>query len=245
MRKIPTLFERGENHEITPILNPQVTWAIRQDMLLYVTQKHDGTACMVKRNRLYRRHTLNVNKPVTAPYGWMPAQTSHDDDGKWPGWVPVGIEGAGDGDKHYLEAWDNTEGPKIAGTYEMCGPKVNVNPESLSKRILIKHGSVIIDDFPFYTPPPSTEQEQAAIEKWFNKIKKWFEGRDIEGVVFYHRNGKRMTKIKKRDYGLNRNPGAEVPELLAAETSSAINPGNNDLPDTSGETESDGSPPSH
>jgi hypothetical protein len=37
----------------------------------------------------------------------------------------------------------------------------------------------------------------------FGGLRAWMEGRDIEGVVFHHADG-RMAKIKLRDFGLKR-----------------------------------------
>lgn len=42
----------------------------------------------------------------------------------------------------------------------------------------------------------------------FHALEMWLAGRDIEGLVFHHPDG-RMAKIKLRDFGLKRTPSAK------------------------------------
>ncbi len=73
------------------------------------------------------------------------------------------------------------------GTYELCGERINGNPEHIIGHVLIRHGKEIIDDAP----------------RTYEKLKIWFEGKDIEGIVWHHQDG-RMVKIKAKDYGIKR-----------------------------------------
>jgi hypothetical protein len=75
----------------------------------------------------------------------------------------------------------------IDDTYELCGTKINGNNEKLLTHILIRHGKTKFVDCP----------------RTFEEIKEWFKGKDIEGIVWHHEDG-RMVKIKKKDFGMKR-----------------------------------------
>ena len=77
---------------------------------------------------------------------------------------------------------------KSDGTYELCGPKVQGNPEQLETHTLIKHGceTLLVPDLSF------------------EGIKSFLENHDIEGIVFHHKSDDRMCKIRKSDFGLRR-----------------------------------------
>lgn len=73
------------------------------------------------------------------------------------------------------------------GTYELCGPKVQGNPEGLSAHVLVRHGVEIIQDAP---------REYLALKYYFARV-------NIEGIVWHHQDG-RMVKIKGKDFGIKR-----------------------------------------
>jgi hypothetical protein len=85
-----------------------------------------------------------------------------------------------------MEAF-NRDKPFAAGTWELCGPKVQGNPEGFENHILIYHGIVDLPDAP----------------RTFNELRAYFESHDLEGIVWHHPDG-RMAKIKARDFGINR-----------------------------------------
>jgi len=79
---------------------------------------------------------------------------------------------------------------KEDGTYELCGEKIQKNPEHLINSELIRHGREVlpISDFSFeglrnYLSNPDI---------------------DIEGIVFHHKTDGRMCKIRKKDFGFKR-----------------------------------------
>ena len=76
------------------------------------------------------------------------------------------------------------------GTYELCGPKVQGNPERLGRHFLVAH---------------ATADRLADCPRDFEGLKAYLAGHDIEGVVWHRENGE-MVKIKKKDFGLRRNP---------------------------------------
>ena len=75
------------------------------------------------------------------------------------------------------------------GTYELCGPKIQGNPEKLGCNMLIPHG------FDKCNIPYRT----------WDGIKTYLENHDIEGIVFHHIADNRMCKIRKSDFGIKRN----------------------------------------
>lgn len=181
MEKIIGLFKR--DYEGTRlILNeivPGAEWVPAGEGV--ATQKFDGTCCMVRDGKLYKRY--DAKKWKTPPLGFEPAQEPDPVTGHHPGWLPVG-----DGTD---ERWHREAFARCAswtdGTYELCGPKVQGNPEKFEQHTLVVHGSVKLPDCP----------------RTFDALKEWFKGKDIEGIVWHHPDG-RMVKIKGRDFGLKR-----------------------------------------
>jgi hypothetical protein len=143
---------------------------------------------MVRDGKLYKRYEVKAGgKP---PMNFEAANEVDEVTGKQQGWVPVGD---GPDDRWHREAFER---PMIVrpqdGTYELCGPKVQGNPERFEVHIMLRHGMEIIDDCP----------------RTFDGLKAWFASRDIEGIVWHHADG-RMVKIKKKDFGLLRKPAIE------------------------------------
>ena len=135
MRKMITLFQRnyGSDDLARNEVMPGAEWVLAGEGL--ATRKHDGTCCMVRDGRLYKRYDAKGGKPT--PVGFEPAQEPDQRTGHWPGWVPVGD---GPDDRWFREAFDASPGIPD-GTYELCGPKVQGNPEKCETHVLIRHGS--------------------------------------------------------------------------------------------------------
>lgn len=181
MKKIPTLFERDWNGDRSRVVN-QVhagcEWVTAGEGT--ATRKLDGTCCMIRDGRLFKRRELR--KGEAAPPDFDIAD--HDDEtGKTVGWVPVGD---GPEDRWHREAFSALE-QKRDGTYELVGPKIQGNPERATDHCLIPHGPIIVADIP----------------RDFDGLRDWLATEDIEGVVFHHPDG-RMAKIKLRDFGHKR-----------------------------------------
>lgn len=184
MRKIISLFKRhyDSDHLVYNEIVPGAEWVVNGEGL--ATRKLDGTCCMVKEGILYKRY--DVKKGKTPPQGFIPAQDPDVVTGHWPGWVKVDLDSAAN--KYHAEAFVRQEyWPD--GTYELCGDKINGNPEQMVGHVLIAHNLTQI-----YPDAPRN----------FNGLKAWFIGKHIEGIVWHRHNGD-MVKIKKRDFGLQRN----------------------------------------
>lgn len=185
VKKIISLFKR--DYEGTRLVYDEIVegaeWVVAGEGV--ATIKLDGTSCMVRDGQLYKRYDRKMKKGKyrDAPHGWEAAQDPDPISGHWPGWL---IVGDGPEDQYHREAWNSGAAHLGDGTYELCGPKVQGNPEQLERHSLIPHGSDMVD-------APRT----------FDALREWFKGRDIEGLVWHHKDG-RMVKIKKKDFGLNR-----------------------------------------
>jgi hypothetical protein len=184
MQKIISLFQRNYDGDrlVRDEVVPGAEWVIAGEGV--PTQKIDGTCCLVRAGELYRRYDLKAKKGRhDPPPGWEPAQAAPDPvTTSWPGWLKVGDKAE---DQWFREAIKN--GLPEDGTYELCGPKVQSNPEGYPDHRLIRHGSTVLADCP----------------RSFEGIRDFLRDRDIEGIVWHHPDG-RMVKVKKKDFGLKR-----------------------------------------
>lgn len=181
MKKIPTMFVREMTRpfRVTPVLAEGCEWVAAGEGV--ATKKWDGTCCMVKDGKLYKRY--DGSKSHVLPSDFLPADGAES---HWHGWRPVAD---GPEDKWHNEARNNPMLPALAdGTYELIGPAINKNPERVGRHEFRKHGDVVYE----------------LVERTFDGLKKLFEVSPyIEGIVFHHSDG-RMAKIKLRDFGIVR-----------------------------------------
>lgn len=180
MKKTPTIFKRNPDNmaEVVNEPNPACAWVFNGEGV--PTRKYDGTCCRVKNGELWKRRELKKGK--AQPEGFELADYD-ETTGKTVGWMPVTDSKE---DRWHLEAfWD---GRWPDGTYELCGPKVQGNPEGFERHVLVPHSEATqYDDVP----------------RDFDGIRDFLDSMDIEGLVFHHPDG-RMAKIKKRDFGHRR-----------------------------------------
>lgn len=179
MKKIPTLFKRNPERmsEILREPNPDCQWVFDGEGI--ATRKYDGTCCRVKDGELWKRREFKKIRPQPERF----ELADYDEaTGKSVGWVPVEPT-----DRWHIEAFGNGEWA-VDGTYELCGPKVQGNPEGFAFHVLIAHAAATR----FYNVP-----------RTFDGLRDFLGETDIEGIVFHHPDG-RMAKIKKRDFGLRR-----------------------------------------
>lgn len=179
MKKIPTIFERdwnGDRSRVVDIPHPDCAWVFAGEGV--ATRKYDGTSCLIRDGKLYKRRELKGNQP--APPDFELADRD-EETGKTVGWVPVGD---GPEDCWHREAFENAGD----GTFELLGPKIQGNVEGRAKHVLQSHSMAET-----YPTAPRT----------FDALRGWLDGQDIEGLVFHHPDG-RMAKIKLRDFGLKR-----------------------------------------
>lgn len=182
MQKIPTIFERdwdGDRSRVVNQINPAAQWVFNGEG--QATIKLDGTCCMIRDGALFARREVKNDKPDPANF----ELAEHDEQtGKRVGWVPV--DGAPEWKRH-IEAFERFSQPPADGTYELVGPKVQGNPECYPHHELVRHGHKEAIDAP----------------RTFDGLRDYFDGLDIEGLVWHHPDG-RMAKIKLKDFGLKR-----------------------------------------
>lgn len=201
MRKIPTLFVRDQQTKlVTPTVNPECQWVL--DGQGVGTRKLDGTCCRVQDGKLFKRHEVKHRgnakegwQPfLNYPAGWEAAAPLDPETGKEQGLVPVGD---GPEDRWHREAWAAwQESQKYAdecyvggdGTYELCGPKVQGNPERFDSHVLMEH---------------DTADRLPDAPRDFAGLREYLRTHDVEGIVWHRDNGD-MVKIKKRDFGIKR-----------------------------------------
>jgi hypothetical protein len=181
MKKIPTIFERdwdGDRSLVVPTAHSDCRWVFDGEGI--ATQKLDGTCCLIRGGKLFKRRELKKGQSVPAEFE---VADTDDETGKIVGWIPVTDAAE---DRWHREAFSIT---LVDGTYELIGPKVQGNPERCGRHRLVPHSSLTM----VKQPPNRT----------FTALRYWMMGQDIEGIVFHHPDG-RMAKIKLRDFGLQR-----------------------------------------
>lgn len=185
MKKISTLFKKDPNNlgRVINEVNPENNWVFNGEGV--ATRKFDGTSVAIINSVLYKRY--DVKNGRTAPENAIPCQDADALSGHHPYWLPC--ERSKKEDRYFFEAFDGLS-EIVDGTYELCGPKIQGNPEGLEHRVLIPHGKEIIEitDFSF---------------EGF-KVLLTDQNVTIEGIVFHHISDGRMCKIRKKDFGVKR-----------------------------------------
>ena len=183
MKKIPTIFDRdwnGDRSRVVDVAHRDCGWVFAGEGA--ATRKIDGTSCKIKGGQFFKRRELR--KDDATPIGFV-SEGTDGETGKTVGWVAVGD---GPEDCFHREAYARAaKWPD--GTYELVGPKIQGNLEHYEQHNLVAH-----DD-------PALVLTGVPAE--FDKLREWLAGKDIEGVVWHHLDG-RMAKIKLRDFGLKR-----------------------------------------
>ena len=159
------------------------------------------------------------------PDNAIPCQDPDLTSGHWPHWVPCNRDNPSD--KYHWEAFDQymeqfypktrlsvdqsllledswAKNKTHDGTYELCGPKVQGNPEGFEEHTLVHHGSeeMLIGSAKFMEYIGMTWQD-VPVEDQFESLRLVLLCINVEGIVFHHPDG-RMCKIRKKDFGLKR-----------------------------------------
>lgn len=182
MKKISTLYKKDPNNlgRVINEINPENEWAIHSGI---ATRKYDGTACAIINGELYKRYDVKKGRDI--PANAIACQEPDEITGHHPHWVKCSIDDPSD--RYHLEAFDKLE-EKTDGTYELCGPKIQGNPEKLEDHLLIPHG-----------------KNEIAVNVSFEEIRSMLLETNIEGIVFHANDGTgRMCKIRKSDFGIKR-----------------------------------------
>lgn len=188
MRKIPTLLIRdaADRRYVTEEITPGCEWVLAGEG--DPTRKYDGTCVLAEKHhtpgaecRWSARREVRAGK--TPPPMWVEVAVDPAT-GKRMGWEPIEQSPFA---KFHAEALRTAEGLR-EGTYELCGPKINGNPEGFSGHRLVRHADA--ERLPV-APGPLTvggavDMVRAAAQRGW------------EGIVWHHPDGQ-MAKLKARD----------------------------------------------
>ena len=189
MEKIPTIFERdweGDRSRVLDKVVPGCEWVF--DGEGNALRKYDGTCVMFDGEKWWARREVKPDKQP--PPGFVSLGHDHITL-KNIGWEPIEQSPFA---KFFNEAltnpeWEAATLPWEPGTYELIGPKVQGNPEKEDQHNLVKHDLC---------------QGVGNLDRTFSGIQQFFSENDWEGIVFHHQDGRRMAKIKGRDFGIKR-----------------------------------------
>lgn len=184
MKKISTLFKKDPSNLALIIdeVDPANAWAL-DPALSKATRKFDGTAAAIINSEIYKRY--DVKKGRSIPEGAISCQEADLITGHHPHWLKC--DRSKKEDRYFFEAFDVLT-DKIDGTYELCGEKVQGNPEKIIGHELIPHGLIELTDVP----------------RTFDNLRFYLDEIPYEGIVFHHRTEPLMCKLRKSDFGLKR-----------------------------------------
>jgi hypothetical protein len=172
MRKIPTVYQRDPANRALVLdqVTPGCEWVLAGEGV--ATRKVDGVCTM-----------------FDGLDWWARREQFDPDTGKAFGWAPIGDSPFA---RFHTEAL-TAAGPRnwVPGTYELCGPKINRNPEHFLHHELIRHGQCLV-----HLPGPLNYQ---VLRERLGSLAE----RGVEGVVWWHPDG-RLAKLKARDFGAER-----------------------------------------
>ena len=172
MKKIPTIFQRETEGQPRRVIDGPSCVDLNGAV---ATRKWDGTCCLVRDGKLYKRYQVKPGKKAPDNFEFVDSDANT---GKQFGWVPVGD---GPEDKWHREA----KMPTRPGTYELLGPKVQGNSEQIGSHGFVIHGGEV------FGPVPTS----------YEGLEEFFIGTLIEGIVWW-KDGKPIGKIKRKDFGL-------------------------------------------
>lgn len=187
MRKIPTIYQRDPDDmsRVTSEWHPDCGWVARGEGI--ATRKYDGTCVLIRRDGMAVKAFARreVKKGKTPPPNFVEEQFDPNT-GKRVGWEPAGQSGFAKFIAEALDAYEALGLSPVPGTYELCGPKIQGNPEGFASHVIVSHADAehLAD---LDTPPP------------FEKLGQILHDLEWEGIVWHHPDG-RMAKIKARDF---------------------------------------------
>jgi hypothetical protein len=169
------------------------------------TRKYDGTCVLIENGVYFKRRTVKAGKAPPAGFEELECDPTT---GNRVGWIAV--DPRAPENKYHVEAYnydlalERIRGRTTLwdGTYELCGTNIRRNPENIdgvNSLGQICHRLVRHCESTRYADVPRT----------YEGLRYWLYGKDIEGIVFHHADG-RMGKIKLKDYGFNRSKDAKT-----------------------------------
>jgi hypothetical protein len=178
MNKIPTVFLRdpADRKRTLGEVHPDCGWVLAGEGT--PTRKYDGTCVLLDEDGVWwaRRE---VRPGRQRPPGYRPVETD-EATGKTVGWEPIAQSSYA---IYHAEAVAD-DVRRAAGTYELIGPRINGNPESVPTHQLVRHADADVLDVP---------RDFAGLRAWLLAHPRF------EGIVWHHPDGRR-AKLKHRDF---------------------------------------------
>lgn len=182
MKKIPTALVRDEQNRryVTGRLDPRCDWVL--DSAAVPTRKWDGTCARLDDNgRWWMRREV---KPGRQPPPNFEEIETDPVTGKTVGWEPADQSGFARYLEEVIARLRGAQQSVEPGTYELCGPKINGNPEGFVEHHLLRHGTWVIGlPMGFWEEPGRYLHEMG-----------------FEGIVWYNESTGAMAKLKARDF---------------------------------------------
>jgi hypothetical protein len=193
VKKIPTLFMRDPDDmkHVLPEVHPECQWVLDGEGI--ATRKYDGTCVLIEADgdgaiKAFARR--EVKRGTQPPPNFTEVERDPNT-GKAVGWEPAEQSGFWKYIDEAIRAKLKQFNLLMPGTYELCGPKINGNPEGFNRHILVKHEEAERVDLDLGGMAP----EQAFLE-CYDLLTDSF---PYEGIVWHHPDG-RMAKLKVRDF---------------------------------------------
>lgn len=186
MKKIPTIFERGDRFKVVDRPREGCDWVFSGEGI--ATEKLDGTnlRLTVRSGTVVRvekrRNPSKLQKKKGIIDGWYVDASEYAPEDKW---IYEAVRGT-----------DVSEWPDGEHSCEAVGPKIQGNPLGLERHLCVPFNLEI----PTYEAVP---RNFADLRSYLAELESKFSpGHLAEGIVFHHADGRR-AKIKRRDFSLN------------------------------------------
>jgi hypothetical protein len=194
MKKIPTVLKRDPDdmRHLLPEVTPGCEWVLAGEGK--ATRKYDGV-CTMRDDEGVWWARREVKPDQSTPVAFQ-AVAKDDATGKWVGWVPIEQSGHA---KWHAEALDariqRGLGVLAPGTYELCGPRVNRNPERFDHHTLVSHAHASVVALEDWEHTDLTDGDFGGLKTVLLTLG----GLGYEGIVWHHEDG-RMAKLKAKDF---------------------------------------------
>lgn len=210
MKKIPTLFIRDRKTGfVIPEINPGTEWVLEGKYSAH--KKYDGVCTglflavkgEVRVDGMVRSDEVESLDDITEvwmarrevkqghefPEGFVIEEFDNTTK-KTFGWEPIDQSPFY---KYWKEARTTLQDDHL-GTYELCGPKINGNPEGYTRHVLLHHETT-----PLLANINAIELSELTVEEAYDALKETLAYMPVEGAVWHsHKHG--MVKLKKRDF---------------------------------------------
>jgi hypothetical protein len=237
----------GPEYVATNQINPDLLALLENGKKYKPTGKVDGTGCIVLNGKILKKRDLKTEvSRANPPPGWI--QTGQDNvSGHLIGFMPLDA-----GDKWHLECYvkksdgsintdrimtltsnDDCTGliykeidtSSLNGcSIEVVGPNWNKNPHGIKIHCVMRHGEIILDNFPDLTKyinpniDIKMQTDQTVSLNLLQDIKDWFHTNDqgsfLEGVVLHFDNGL-MYKLHRHHLSMKWGNTEENPDTVA------------------------------